>query len=196
MNCPNHPERPASQCCTVCAGYFCLDCAPAHRFLGEPVCPGCTPELTRQLMTAGSSPSAERRRVAPRAGLLFFGAALLALASVLVSEVVLPSLRAGVDEGDREAQLVASFEQVGAALERYHTEHGSYPATLEALVPGQLSSLPSDPWGSPGATLLYRAADDELGPVVLYSVGPDGLDNGGIGLSLATGRGDRIYPVR
>ena len=196
MNCPNHPELPASERCTVCAGYFCGDCAPPHRFLEEPVCPTCTPELTRQLMTTGSSPSKERRGVAPRAGVLFLGAALLALGSVLVSKVVLPGLGAGVDEVQREALLVAAFAQVGEALERHHTEHGSYPSALESLVPTKLSSLPEDPWGPPGATLLYRAANDELGPIVLYSVGPDGVDDGGVGYSLVTGRGDRIYPVR
>ena len=116
MNCPNHPELPASQRCTVCAGYFCSDCAPPHRFLEEPVCPTCTPELTRQLMTAGSSPSNERRKVAPRAGVLFLGAALLALGSVLVSKVVLPGLGAAADDVQREALLVAAFAQVGEAI--------------------------------------------------------------------------------
>ena len=66
------------------------------------------------------------------------------------------------------------------AIERYKRRHGSYPGTLDLLVPEFLAAVPQEPWG-PGP-LHYRAlpAPDEYGRgYVLYSVGEDGVDDGG-----------------
>ncbi len=64
---------------------------------------------------------------------------------------------------------------VGLALKIYKGEHGKYPAKLSELVPGILASLPNDPFALSG-TFQYRL--DKSG-YVLYSVGPDGKDDGG-----------------
>lgn len=62
------------------------------------------------------------------------------------------------------------------ALERYHGKFGSYPATLAALTPDFLKTpLPDFMDGQP---LRYRLADN--GHFLLYSVGLDCVDNGGI----------------
>lgn len=61
------------------------------------------------------------------------------------------------------------------ALETYRAKHGSYPASLSDLSPGTLTKLPDDPF-SPGAPLRYRKTEKGF---VLYSVGPDGIDDGG-----------------
>jgi hypothetical protein len=61
------------------------------------------------------------------------------------------------------------------ALERYRGRHGSYPATLQALVPDLLPKLPMD--FMDGQQLRYRLTGD--GHFVLYSVGLDCTDNGG-----------------
>lgn len=61
------------------------------------------------------------------------------------------------------------------ALRAYRCEHGSYPATLQALTPKYVTSLPDDPFGLRG-TFHYRPQGDVY---LLYSVGPDGTDNGG-----------------
>lgn len=61
------------------------------------------------------------------------------------------------------------------ALCAYHLEHGLYPATLAALVPSYLPTLPNDPFAYSGG-MRYRLTP---GRYVLYSVGPDGVDNGG-----------------
>ena len=62
------------------------------------------------------------------------------------------------------------------AVRWYAAENsGELPATLDALVPKYLPSVPSDPFASGGKPLRYRR-DPE--PIV-YSVGNDGRDQGG-----------------
>jgi hypothetical protein len=61
------------------------------------------------------------------------------------------------------------------AVTAYHQNHGRYPESLEALAPAYLPSVPIDPF-SAGFPLRYRLSG---GSPVLYSVGPDGKDDGG-----------------
>jgi len=65
---------------------------------------------------------------------------------------------------------------VTLALHAYQLDHGSYPATLTALVPGYLNSIPDDPFALNGP-LRYRLKGQQY---VLYSIGPDGKDDGGV----------------
>ncbi|MHB9134320.1 MAG: hypothetical protein ACYDBB_24885 [Armatimonadota bacterium] len=75
------------------------------------------------------------------------------------------------------------------AIRAYHKEHGSYPPSLQALVPAYLSAVQTDPF-APGKPLQYRLNGQAY---LLYSIGPDGKDNGGTpsadGLVAANGRG-------
>lgn len=64
---------------------------------------------------------------------------------------------------------------VTLALRAYKVEHGGYPATLDALVPAYLAKVPNDPFALSGP-LRYRQQGSRY---VLYSVGPDGKDDGG-----------------
>jgi type II secretory pathway pseudopilin PulG len=61
------------------------------------------------------------------------------------------------------------------ALHAFRLEHGRYPASLTELLPAYLKRLPEDPFG-PGGTFKYRVKGKRY---VLYSVGPDGKDDGG-----------------
>lgn len=61
------------------------------------------------------------------------------------------------------------------ALVAHKGRTGSYPDTLDALVPHELSALPSDPMHASG-TFIYSREGETF---VLYSVGADGIDNGG-----------------
>jgi hypothetical protein len=63
---------------------------------------------------------------------------------------------------------------VGLAVKRYRQAHGHWPDALTALTPEFVRELPVDPYG--GSPLKYRRLDDG---VMIYSVGPDGDDNGG-----------------
>lgn len=81
-------------------------------------------------------------------------------------------------------QLEPQFESMTArhaaalalALRLYADDHnGQYPADLQNLVPRYLVSIPSDPFGGPGATLKYLPGNR---PAV-YSVSYDGIDSHG-----------------
>jgi hypothetical protein len=60
------------------------------------------------------------------------------------------------------------------AVERYRLARGHWPESLSELVPEHLKSIPRDPFD--GAELRYL---DFAEGVIIYSVGPDGVDNGG-----------------
>jgi hypothetical protein len=61
------------------------------------------------------------------------------------------------------------------ALERYRQQKGTWPTTLEELTPKLLKAVPLDPFI--GKPLRYKRLHNR---VIVYSVGPDTIDNGGI----------------
>ncbi|HEX5322295.1 MAG TPA: type II secretion system protein GspG, partial [Capsulimonadaceae bacterium] len=61
------------------------------------------------------------------------------------------------------------------ALHAYKLDHNSYPSTLSQLAPAYLKNIPSDPFAERGPMRYRRMKETYL----LYSVGPDGKDNGG-----------------
>ena len=65
------------------------------------------------------------------------------------------------------------------ALRAYQAEHNAYPSDLNALVSGRyLTRIPADPFSSTGdAPVQYRRLEN--GKYLLYSIGPDGKDDGG-----------------
>jgi hypothetical protein len=60
------------------------------------------------------------------------------------------------------------------ALRAYHADHGAYPPKLGLLTPQYLAEVPLDPFSE--KPFVYRPARQDF---VLYSVGGDGVDNGG-----------------
>jgi hypothetical protein len=78
---------------------------------------------------------------------------------------------------------------VDLALCSYCDDHGAWPDDLNLLVPDYLATLPLDPYS--GKPLKYRAASPEF---LLYSVGPDGQDDGGkFENRFASGHPHRLY---
>ena len=76
-----------------------------------------------------------------------------------------------------------SFERIGQAehnlhvafaLAAFHSDHGHYPAALVELAPKYLEKIPDDLFS--GKPLIYRLEGDGY---LLYSVGPNGLDDNG-----------------
>jgi hypothetical protein len=68
---------------------------------------------------------------------------------------------------------------VGLALELYFREHGRFPAALSELVQaGDLKSIPLDPFGK-GEAIHYRLVGNSIDHAVVWSVGPDGVDQAG-----------------
>jgi len=62
------------------------------------------------------------------------------------------------------------------AIRLYAADHGVRPPTLDALVPDYLPMVPKDPFAADGRVICYRP---DATPPVLYSVGTDGVDEGG-----------------
>ena len=76
------------------------------------------------------------------------------------------------DEEMIKAKLFAA--EAGVAALRYYNANGRLPVSLDALLPDYLDMVPTDPFT--GKPLLYRQTDDG---VMIYSVGGNGIDDGG-----------------
>ena len=77
--------------------------------------------------------------------------------------------KAALSETQRRLVIVA------IALRRFHKAHGTWPTKLEELVPSQLQAVPLDLMDA--KPLRYRLTQE--GEPLLYSVGTDGVDDGG-----------------
>jgi hypothetical protein len=74
------------------------------------------------------------------------------------------------------AQSSLDQARIACALERHRLATGEYPATLDALIPRFMDKLPHDIIN--GQPLHYRRTEN--GRFLLYSVGWNGTDDGGI----------------
>ncbi len=90
------------------------------------------------------------------------------------ANLLAPALGKAIAKAGR-AGATARSAATGCALERHRIKHGSYPESLAALVPEFLAEVPVDPID--GQPLRYRRSADGL--FRLWSVGDDGVDNGG-----------------
>ena len=101
----------------------------------------------------------------------------------------------------RQVELAGSRGEafcVIAALWAYARVHGAPPKSMEMLVPEFLEAAPEDVY-APGSAIRYIAGTT-MRDVVLYSVGEDGVDDGGVSerMELQSGRivrtgGDLVY---
>jgi hypothetical protein len=73
------------------------------------------------------------------------------------------------------AQTSIALTQAALAARAYQIEHKTPPASLQVLAPEYLAAVPNDPFELDAPLHLKREADG----VQIYSVGPDGLDDGG-----------------
>lgn len=92
----------------------------------------------------------------------------------ILSGLLLPALSKSVNR-DTEDRAKARIAQAALAVERHHRAHGNVPENLAALVPAYLASVPVDPFD--GQPLRYQRRDAGY---VVYSVGPDTEDDGGL----------------
>jgi hypothetical protein len=98
----------------------------------------------------------------------------------MLAELIVPSFVSAF-------QHRLSFDAITAghlihfALQLHRAERGTFPDTLDALIPAYLDALPPDPYtGEPFRYRRLAAGEDEHGRAyLLYSVGLDGEDNGG-----------------
>ena len=103
----------------------------------------------------------------------------------LMARVLLPALYK-IPLRAAAAQTAVDEAAIACALERYRLANGQFPEILEALVPRFISELPNDVI-SGGSYKYHRTADPSSqnsaatsGQFVLYSVGWNGTDNGGV----------------
>lgn len=105
----------------------------------------------------------------------------LEAANPLVKMVAPPLVRLLEDNTRHIADLRGTL--LVMALESYLATHSRYPEELPELVPSILRKIPVDPFS--GQSFVYRRTDELT--YLLYSVGPDGLDDQGTTLD-DTGR--------
>ena len=100
--------------------------------------------------------------------------------------------RQAVRRAETKHKTVVARERLLAAelaLRCYQSEQGHPPARMGELATDYHSRVPEDPFS--GQPLVYRAQGTNW---LLYSVGPDGVDDGGksLGRGLA-GKGDLFF---
>jgi hypothetical protein len=91
----------------------------------------------------------------------------------IISAMLLPGLEKTWDNFAR-SHAETEMMRLALALERHQLEHGTLPPSLDALIPAHLPAVAEDPFS--GRPLRYRRLDHGY---LLYSVGPDGVDDGG-----------------
>jgi len=91
-----------------------------------------------------------------------------------LASIAIPSLlRARLSTASTDART--RLARLAVAATAYQLENKKYPATLDDLVPDFIAAVPVDPFDQ--KPLKMTTAD---GGLVLYSVGGDGIDGGGV----------------
>ena len=103
--------------------------------------------------------------------------------SLYAAEVI----RASYNRHDTRVQLLIA----DLAVRSYRREHGELPEALSVLVPDYITAVPHDP--NSNGRLIYRVTDDGY---LLYSVGPDGKDDGGRPMADPYSDGDFVVDTR
>jgi len=104
----------------------------------------------------------------------------------VTAKILTPSVSRAFALWHRSRALVRAT-RIAIAAERYRLKHGAWPARLEELVP---EYLPSEAIVDPmsGKPFVYRREGDGIR---VYSVGEDGVDDGGI-MDREQARGARV----
>jgi hypothetical protein len=95
--------------------------------------------------------------------------------SAILARLTLPAYQQADAAMQREAARRAAVSLM-LACQLQHRLHGDWPAKVEDLVPDILTEPPADPLGKSGELMRLKRDGDDL---VIYSVGPNGNDDGG-----------------
>ncbi len=159
----------------------------------EPVCPRCAPAAARAVVDYGRTNQPTDRRAWLALGLL-----VAVSLSVFATLSMLPHTSPAPPADDRAAPLreaYAALEEVGLALEAFRVREGRYPNRLDELVGADLERIPTDPFSPDREPLRYGGPKPRGEGRVVYSLGPDRVDQGGAPRDPITGRGDLPLPV-
>ncbi len=105
----------------------------------------------------------------------------------IMSSIALPSVFRYFDKTTYH-QTEFLLGRLGLASAAYRSDHGKYPATLNALVPKYIREIPKDPFS--GEPLKMKAVNDGL---ILYGVGEDLKDGDGAAYDNVTKQGDIAF---
>jgi hypothetical protein len=106
----------------------------------------------------------------------------------VLAHLLLPALTKASMKFSR-AQSTANQAALACALERYYLGHGSYPDSLSKLVPEYLARIPNQAVSD--QPMKYLPTGEGY---ILYSVGWDGVDNGGAFLKPINGNPEIVHP--
>ncbi len=98
----------------------------------------------------------------------------------------------GPGKGAAQLDCELKLARAGIALERFRLARGHHPGRLAELVPDFLDEVPPDPWSDTGTICYHRIGGDG---VQLWSVGRDGIDEGGLPHN-DPDRGDEVWLTR
>ncbi len=115
------------------------------------------------------------------------GSALSRWQHIMSEQLVLPDQTA-INAAAR-GETYCGAADVALGVERFRREHGKLPQKLDELVPKFLPRIPIDPYD--GKPLRYVLRKNEY---TVYSVGEDGVDDGGQGDE--NGEPDRVFTVK
>jgi hypothetical protein len=93
--------------------------------------------------------------------------------NAVITRLLLPAM-SKFSEAFRREHAYIRCTIVALAAERYRREKKAWPDNAEQLCPQYLGSVPLDPYD--GKPLRYKREPDG---VIIYSIGNDGVDNGG-----------------
>lgn len=200
MRCAVHPDRLATEACGACGEAHCSDCLKVID--EEAICPRCLGSAARPPSDdppASSPPPSRNAKLAGGAFAALAAAALVLLATRPGPTAQLPVVepRPPLDERQaRTADCFQALERAAVAVEIHRAERGTYPSDWSVLIPDPLAEAPEDPWAPSRSPLQLTVPAWDPDAIVLYSVGPDGHDDGGKAYSVETGTGDIVYRVR
>jgi hypothetical protein len=81
---------------------------------------------------------------------------------------------AAMYQAETRRKVGLDLSRLALALAGYRDDHHAYPRSLTELCPRYLPTLPADPFSGNG--LIYKPEEEGY---LLYSVGPNGIDDGG-----------------
>jgi hypothetical protein len=92
-----------------------------------------------------------------------------------ITAIAMPSYGRGMEIKILAAEAGGKLTNLALAAYAYKADHGAYPDKIEALTPRYITVIPVDPFS--GGPLKLASVQ---GGLMLYSVGPDLKDDGGI----------------
>jgi hypothetical protein len=107
----------------------------------------------------------------------------------MIVAIYLPGLNIYVQIMVR-ANAQHSVADIALAMCRYHVKNGKYPEKLDELAPGFIAFVPLDPFD--GKPMRLKQTEKEM---IIYSIGPDGIDDGGTPLDQETRKGDITFEL-